>query len=155
MPDITHQQRITGGAMMRDGALGLLTDDDLTFTPGGDNVTLGELLRAHGEIQHTYTQSFETRTHDWSYRSEDPALAVDIERLKTWFAQLDRAMLAAVDALAEADFSAEIDRGDVVRTVAQQLEIYSQTQLIFLGKLTIYLKALGKTLPQSIQHYID
>ena len=36
---------IEGAHMMRDGALALLSDAGLRFSPGGDNVTLGQLLK--------------------------------------------------------------------------------------------------------------
>jgi hypothetical protein len=38
--------------------------------------------------------------------------------------------------------------------VELQLDVYLQALLIFLGKATIYLKAMNKPLPQPIQEYI-
>ncbi len=38
--------------------------------------------------------------------------------------------------------------------VELQLDVYLQALLIFLGKATIYLKAMNKPLPQQIQEYI-
>ena len=35
---------------LRDELMALLSDDDLAFTPGGSNPTLGELCRELGEI---------------------------------------------------------------------------------------------------------
>ena len=47
-----------------------------------------------------------------------------------------------------------IDRGGDAVTVAFQLDVYLQAVLIFLGKATIYLKAMNKAVPQSFQEYI-
>jgi len=40
-----------------------------------------------------------------------------------------------------------IDRGGDAVTVAFQLDVYLQAVLIFLGKATIYLKAMNKAVP--------
>src|SRR5688500_9997251 len=46
----------------------MLTDEDLRFSPGGSNPTLGELCRVMGEVQRSYIDSFKTFKQDWSYR---------------------------------------------------------------------------------------
>jgi hypothetical protein len=55
---------------------------------------------------------------------------------------------------ADEDGNKPIDRGGEAVPVAFQLEVYVQAVLIFLGKATIYLKAMDKSLPQSFQEYI-
>jgi len=146
---------IQGSHMMRDGALEQLDDDDLLFSPGGENPTLGDLIKQLGDLQHSYTQSLKTFQHDWSYRNKTNRLAQDLALLKQWFADLDADMTQTLDDLSDDDLEKEVDRGnDVIRTVDQQLEIYSQATLIFFGKLVVYFRAMEKSLPPSIAHYI-
>ncbi len=146
---------ITGSHMMRDGALEYLEDDDLSYSPGGFNLTLGELFKQFGELQYGYTQSLKTYQHDWAYHDNTVGLTTDISNLKSWFAGLDSEMMQELESLDEDDLSKEIDRTNgVIRTVEQQLEIYSQATLIFLAKVVVYFRAMEKTLPPSIDHYI-
>lgn len=63
-------------------------------------------------------------------------------------------MKAVIAAYSDGDLSKPIDRGGDGVPVAFQLDVYLQAVLIFLGKATIYLKAMNKTLPQSFQEYI-
>lgn len=147
---------IEGAHMMRDGALALLSDAGLRFSPGGDNVTLGQLLKEAGEIELTYIQSLKTGEQDWSYRNDEDGLAESAVQLKQWFDRLDQEMEHAIDQLTDDDLHRQIDRSHgVVRTVEAQLDIYNQAQLIFLGKLVVYFKAMGTSLPNSIREYIS
>ncbi len=146
---------IEGGHMMRDGALARLRDANLQFSPGGDNVTLGHLLKEMGEIEVTYIRSLKTGKQDWSYRNDEDGLADSTARLGEWFGRLDRQMKQVLDQLTHADLQKPIDRSHgAIRTVEAQLDIYVQAQLIFLGKLVVYFKAMGTPLPNSIQQYI-
>ena len=63
-------------------------------------------------------------------------------------------MQAVIAAFSDGDVNKAIDRGGEAVTVAFQLDVYLQAVLIFLGKATIYLKAMNKPLPQQIQEYI-
>lgn len=146
---------VNGTHMMRNGALENLTDADLTFSPGGDSPTLGELFKALGDLQHSYTESLRTKQHDWSHKAEQADLATSIGTLTTWFAQLDSAMMMTLEQITDADMAASVDRtGGVTRTVKRQIGIYLEAMLIFLGKLVVYFQALQKPIPNSIQHYI-
>jgi hypothetical protein len=62
-----------------------LTDSDLLYKLPGDNVTLGELCREIGEIQHSYLESFRTFRLDRSYRNPQVDLATHVESLKAWY----------------------------------------------------------------------
>lgn len=149
------KQRVIGCHMMRNGALERLSDADLQFSTGGVNPTLGELLKEMGDLQYSYIQSLKTHQHDWTYCHDDDELAHNLDRLKSWFVDLDGELEQLVDALTETDLEKQIDRTNgVIRTIEQQLEIYNQAWLIFLGKLVVYFKAMDKKLPSSIQHYI-
>jgi hypothetical protein len=139
---------------MRSQLLDLLSDADLAFHPGGQNLTFGALCRQMGETEHAYIQSLKTLKHEWSYHNTEADVVSSVVRLKAWFHTLDDEMQAALAAFADEDGNKPIDRGGEAVPVAFQLEVYVQAVLIFLGKATIYLKAMNKSLPQSFQEYI-
>src|SRR5712692_7295691 len=94
---------IEGSHGMRSQLLDALSDADLAFSPGGQNMTLGALCRQMGEVEHSYIQSLKTFKQDWSYRNLEANLDSNIARLKTWFQTLDDEMKATVSALADED----------------------------------------------------
>ena len=139
---------------MRSQLLDLLSDADLAFHPGGQNMTLGALCRQVGETEHAYIQSLKTLKQDWSYRNTEADVVSSVARLKAWFQTLDDEMKAAMAAFSDEDMKKTVDRGGEAVTVEFQLDVYLQAVLIFLGKATIYLKAMNKPLPQSFEEYI-
>ncbi|HEV8194089.1 MAG TPA: hypothetical protein VGP82_21795 [Ktedonobacterales bacterium] len=139
---------------MRSQLFDILGDADLAFTPGGQNMTLGALCREMGEIEQSYTQSLKTFKQDWCYRNTDADLAGSVSQLKAWFHTLDDEMEAPIAAFSDVDATKAVDRGGFAATVEFQLDAYLQALLIFLGKATIYLKAMNKPLPQPFQDYI-
>ena len=48
---------IEGSHGMRSQLLDILSDADLAFSPGGQNITFGALCREMGEIEYSYVQS--------------------------------------------------------------------------------------------------
>ncbi len=156
MTDILQEKWpwIEGTHAMRTQLLDTLSDADLTFNPGGRNVTLGALLREMGEIEYSYTQSLRTFKQDWSYRNTEESLDRSVKRLKEWLSALDEEMKTAVAALSDEDQTKTIDRGGYATPVALQLDVYLQALLIFFGKATTYLKAMDRTLPKQIEEYI-
>ena len=145
---------IDGTHAMRSQLLDILSDADLAFSPGGQNMTLGALCREMGEIEHSYTQSLKTFKQDWSYRNREADLESSVAQLKAWFQTLDDELKATVSAFSDEDLKKTIDRGGYPMPVELQLDVYLQALLIFFGKATIYLKAMNKALPQQIQEYI-
>lgn len=139
---------------MRSQMLDILNDADLAFHPGGQNMTLGALCRQMGETEHSYIQSLKTFQQDWSYRNTEADLVSSVARLKAWFQTLDDEMQAAIATLSDEDMKKPVDRGGFTATVEFQIDVYLQAVLIFLGKATIYLKAMNKPLPQPLQDYI-
>ena len=141
---------------MRNQLMAILTDDDLDYHPGGANRPLGLLCRAIGETEHAYIQSFKTFKLDLTYRNEEPGLAKSVENLTAWFEKLDGELKAVVAGLSEDDIQNKvIDRGpDFTVKPFVQLEIYKEAMLIFYGKVSIYLRAMGKPMPQQWQAWL-
>ena len=139
---------------MRSQLLDILSNADMSFSPGGQNMTLGTLLHRMGDLEHSYIQSLKTFKQDWSYRNTEAGLESSVTRLKTWYQTLDDEMKATVSALSDEDLTKAVDRGGFSMPVELQLDVYLQALLIFLGKATIYLKAMNKPLPKQIQEYI-
>ena len=145
---------IDGTQKIRTLFLNNLTDADLKFSPGGQNMTLGELCRELGEIEHSYNQSLKTYKQDWSYRNREAGVEQSVALLKDWFQKLDDEMDATVTAFSDEDLTKLIDRGGFSMPVEMQLDVYLQALLIFFGKATIFLKAMNKEVPQQIQEFI-
>ena len=145
---------IEGTHGMRSQLIDVLSDADLAFNPGGQNMTLGVLLREMGETEYSYIQSLKTFKQDWSYHNTEAGLESSIARLKAWYSTLDEEMKATVSDLSDEDLTKTIDRGGFSMPVDLQLDAYLQALLIFFGKATVYLKAMNKPLPQQIQEYI-
>lgn len=144
---------ITGTHTLRDQLLDMLTDAELRFTPGGSNPTLGALFRDMGEVEHSYTESLVTLKQDWTYRSGAAEVETSVARLRAWLKSLDAQLTQTVDGLSEADLDKVVDRG-FESSIRMQLDIYLQALLIFLGKATVYCRALNKPLPRQVQDWI-
>jgi len=138
---------------LRDQLMATLSDVDLDVTLGGTSERLGWLCREIGDIEHAYVESFRTFAQDFGLRNPDPAVERSVAALKRWYAALDRDLLAAVDALTEDDIAGRrIVRGDFDADFfsplpAVQLDIYREALLIFYGKVSVYLRAMGRELP--------
>jgi DinB superfamily len=143
----THGMR----ALLLDG----LGDADLAFNPGGQNVTLGALLREIGEIEHAYVQSLKSFKQDFAYRNTAPGLDGSLAQLRAWYQTLDDEMKAIVSGFSDDDLHQTVERGGgFAPAVEVQLDIYLQALLIFFGKAVIYLRAMNKPLPKPVQDYI-
>lgn len=139
---------------LRRQLLAVLSDADLGFRPVDGCLTLGELCREIGEVQHAYIDSFRTFRIDFSYR-HDPAVSRSVERLTAWYEQLDRELAAVLEGLEEADLARSVDRGDgFTPPVTAQFHIYREALLIFYAKAHVYLKALGKQVTGPWQWWI-
>jgi len=140
---------------VRDQLMAALTDADLAFQPGGANAPLGELCREIGEVERAYIESLKTFRLDFSYRNSEPALAGSVQRLTAWFAELDQELKAVVEALTDDDLDQRVvDRGHFTLPPHIQLDVYKEALLIFYGKASVYLKAMGKTLPERLGEWI-
>jgi uncharacterized damage-inducible protein DinB len=141
---------------IRDQLMAALADEDLSFQPSDANPPLGELCREIGEVERAYIDSFKTFTLDFSYRNSEPGLEKSVQRLSAWYAALDQELRATVEALTDDDLDQRvIDRGGGFTLPPQiQLDVYKEALLIFYGKASVYLKAMGKTLPGRMGEWI-
>ncbi len=142
---------------LRSQMMAILSSEELSFRPADENPTLGSLCREIGEVEYAYIQSFETFSLDFSYRNEDPVLEESVEALIAWYAELDETLKQTVASLSEDDIKNRVvDRGGGFTLPPQiQLDVYKEALLIFYGKASVYLRAMGKTLPEQWQHWID
>jgi hypothetical protein len=141
---------------LRNKLMDILSDSDLSYSPGGNNPTLGELCREIGEIETSYILSFRSFTQDFNYKNSEPGLTNSVSSLRGWFKELDSELKSTISNLSEEDLSSRlIDRGhDFEVSPRIQLEIYKEALLIFYGKSNVYLKSMGKELPQQWQDWI-
>lgn len=141
---------------LRNQLMDTLKDSDLTFRLPGDNPTLGELCLEIGEVERSYIDSFKFFRQDFSYRTQESDLATRVDKLTTWYESLDRELKATIALLSEDDIQNRmIDRGGNFTVSPRiQLEIYKEALLIFYGKCSVYLKALGKPRSEQWQDWI-
>jgi hypothetical protein len=145
---------------LRDELMEGLSDADLEASLGGETETIGALCREIGEIEHAYVESLRTFRQDFGYRNPDPRLERTVDALRTWYAALDRDLTAAIEGLSEDDIAhRHIVRSDFAESffsplVKQQLDTYREALLIFYGKISVYLKALGRPRPDTWQSWI-
>jgi hypothetical protein len=146
--------------LLRNQLMGLLADDDLAFRPAAGALTLGELCREIGEIEHSYVEAFRTFRQDFDWHDADPIVERRVSALAAWYGELDRDLLAALEALTEDDIeNRRIKRGDFgiddfAPLAAQELDLYREALLIFYGKVSIYLRLLGRELPRHWKEWI-
>ena len=139
---------------LRRELLGVLSDGDLAFRPHEGCLTLGELCREMGELEHTYIESFRTFRQDFSYR-HDPQVSDSVAALAAWYARMEDELQHVLEALSEEDLSRSVDRGHGFAPPATvQVHIYHEALLIFYAKAHVYLKALGKRVPGHWQWWI-
>ena len=145
---------IDGSHKMRTQLLDLISDTDLAFSPGGQNISLGTLCREMGDTEYAYIQSLQTFNQDWSYHNTEAGLESSVTQLKNWYQTLDEELQTTVSAFSDEDATKTVNRGGYPTPIGLQLDVYLQALLIFFGKVTIYLKAMNKSLPKEVQEYI-
>lgn len=140
---------------MRDGLLELFSEADLSFNPGGSNVTTGALLKGLGEVQHAYAESLKTLSTDFAYRNTESGLEDSLPKLKAWFQKMDADMKATLSAFSDADFEKTIKRGSGYEMpLTVQMDVYIQALMIFFGKAMVYLRAMNKDIPEQMAEWI-
>ncbi len=141
---------------LRQHLMATLTEADLAFTPGGTNPSLGYLCVEIGETQWSYIDSFRTFTQTFDYQHADRSLEGSIAGLSAWYDDLDAELYTTIEALSDDDIANRpIDRGNGFMVPANiQLEIYKEALIVFYGKVTVYLKLLGKMPSEQWRHWM-
>lgn len=141
------------GAEVRDGLLDSLEDSDLGFEIPG-NPIFGLLWAEHAAVERSYVDSFKTFQQDWSL-GVDASLGVSVERLKAEFKKLDAELVEALEAISDADVQTKlIDRGGWGLSVGAQVHTLREALIIVMGKATVYLRAMGKIVPQRVIDWV-
>ena len=147
-----------GYQAMRGQLMEIVSDEDLGFRVGGANPSLGALCREIGEIERAYIDGFKTFGQDFGYRNADPRIETSVSALSAWYTELDTELKAAIEGLSEDDAANHpVDRRDFpgfAPLPRVQMDLYKEALLIFYSKVSVYLRALGKTLPQQWQEWI-
>ncbi|MEO0561639.1 MAG: hypothetical protein AAF125_05980 [Chloroflexota bacterium] len=140
---------------LRHQLLDLLTDEDLQFALPG-NMTLGELCKQVGEFDHIYAQAFKTLKHEWAYTHADASVASSVDSLRAWYGELEADIKGTLTTMPDEQFNTQIvDRGhDMQMPLSINYHVYRESLLIFYAKASVYLRALGKPLPQQWQTWI-
>ena len=143
---------------LRTQLTGVLGDDDLAFRPGGATFTFGQLCREIGEIEYSYIEAIRTFRQDFEWHNPDPRPERSVAALSSWFADLDKDLQAAIEAVTEDDATnrrfIRADIPDFSPLLPQELDIYREALLIFYGKASIYLREMGRELPGDWQAWI-
>jgi uncharacterized damage-inducible protein DinB len=130
-----------------------LSDEDLSVRPAAGAASLGELCREIGDIEHSYVEALRTFRQDFGWRNPDPEVERRVGALSTWYADLDRELRAALEALTDDDVAnrrisrRDYDVEDFSPLPEQELDIYREALLIFYAKVSIYLRIMGRELP--------
>lgn len=139
---------------LRTQLIDILTDADLGHVLPV-NPSLGELCCEAGQHDEIYIESFRTFVLDWTPRHAPHGAQTQVEVPKERYASSDDSLKAALTALSEEDIQGKtIDRQGYAEPVGVQFHIYRESVLIFCGKASVYLRALGKRLPPQRQQWI-
>ena len=141
---------------LRDQLLAALSDEELAFRPSANNPTLGGLCARLAATQQAYVDSFRTFTAKFAYAEPDADIATSVAALKARFQAVDAQFVAALEGLSDADVvNRQIDRGGGHRLpVFLHLDVYREALLLFCGKASVYLAALGKEPPGKWRSWI-
>lgn len=138
---------------LRDEILEQLSDEELKYKLEG-NPTIGELLRRMGDIQRSYIKAFQTFKQDFSDISADEELAGSGEKLKAMFAELDAQLESVLENITDEQFRSQmIDRGFPM-SIGVELHTFREGILTECSKLSVYLRTMGKELPQQVQDWL-
>jgi len=133
--------------------LDVLSDADLAYRLP-QNASLGQLCLEIGRWQIAYEDSFKTFKLPPTPPPVDPRLANNVASLRDWYTRLDADMKQTLLALdADTIENRTIDSW-MDMSVSAQLHTYREAILIFCGKASIYVAALGKTPSEQWQNWI-
>ena len=142
--------------MLRPQLLDILSDEDLSYSPGGDNLTFGELCVELGETEMNYIDSFKTFKLGSAAENDDPARLTSVGKLTEWYDQLHAELKATLEAIPDEDVASKmVHRGENFELpIHINLSILQEAYLIFYGKAMVYLKAMQKERPEQWTQWI-
>jgi len=146
--------------LLRSELTDVLRDEDLAFRPAAAAASLGELCREIGDIEHSYIEAFRTFRQDFAWRNPDPEVERRVAALSAWYSDLDRELMAALEALTDDDVANrrisrhDFDVEDFRPLPEQELDIYREALLIFYAKASIYLRIMRRQLPGHWSEWI-
>ena len=146
--------------LLRSELTDVLRDEDLAFRPAAAAASLGELCREIGDIEHSYIEAFRTFRQDFAWRNPDPEVERRVAALSAWYTDLDRELMAALEALTDDDVAHrrilrhDFDVEDFRPLPEQELDIYREALLIFYAKASIYLRIMRRQLPGHWSEWI-
>ena len=150
-----YEQWLPGLAMMRDALIEPLADADLAYSPGGTSLTWSQLLDDCAEMQRSYVNAFSSLDQKWAPPRPAIAHRKTVAEILQHFHTLDREVELVLESFSGNDWDAVITRPDgTKRSRRGQLEIYTQSMLIFLGKATVYARAQNRDLPPSLLTFV-
>lgn len=147
---LTYMQGLHG---IRNGVLQGLSDEDLAFNPGGNNVTLAELIDELQGIEKSYIESFKTGEYIEPIRNKIEGSSIG-GYVATFKSLDDELTLKLKEHSSAAEVFKVVRPAGHVIPITQQVEIYLQAVFILMGKFVVYLKAMNKELPPSVEKYI-
>ena len=142
--------------MLRPQLLDILSDEELAYSPGGDNMSFGELLVELGETEMNYIESFKTFKMGYDAKNDDPSRAGSVAKLTEWYDSLHADLKATIEGISDEDVANRmINRGENFELpVPIQISVLQEAYLIFYGKAMVYLKAMQKERPQQWSEWI-
>lgn len=144
--DMTHN--------VRDSILALIGEEDMAFNLPG-NKTLGELVLEYGDVEHVYTLSFKTFKQDFGSKAPGREEVSSGPSAVSWLHGLDEEFKKTLSGLSDEDLAGRhVDRGGWEMPVMANFHTYREAVLILFGKTDIYLKALGKELPEEWRAWV-
>ncbi|GAB4531349.1 MAG: hypothetical protein OHK0046_52110 [Anaerolineae bacterium] len=152
---IQHLDNLRDVQALRHDALNVFTSADLPYRPGGTALSLGELCKEMGDTQLSYLNSLKTLTHDYTTQHPDTTLTSDLPKLTEWFKAMDAEMNALVEGMNDDEIQRIVDRGyGFMLPVGAQMHVYKEALMLFLGKISIYMRVMNKPLPEKFGMWI-
>jgi hypothetical protein len=142
--DLTHN--------LRTEILGAVTEADLNTKLGGQSHSLRELILEQGTIQMAYIECF--RSFELRFDHAAPEGVQSLEEIKTWFAELDSGLIAALGALSDDELKRGVPRGQYTLPAEIVFYTYRESVMIFAAKASVYVRALNHALPGQVKSWI-
>ncbi|MDA1330132.1 MAG: hypothetical protein DWG76_04180 [Chloroflexi bacterium] len=140
---------------MRAEVMDALKDRDLGFKPE-NSPSVADLCVQIGEWQQSYIDGFKTFSQDFDYRNNYPELRTSVEKLKSWYAELDAELEATLEGLSDEDVENKvIDRGGWSASPEWSLRIFQECLIIFYSKMWVYFNLMGREQPEGLRKWIS